>query len=117
MPEAGTFSRGPVAAALYNCERPLCYTAITMDVREVRAYVERDWAAVAADKREHWVREFAARGPLATFEASQALWRHMRLLHPDWPSEDERREDLTHHVTLKRALDRAASAVRALTPR
>jgi len=88
-----------------------------MDARDVRAYVERDWAAVTAAKREHWAREFAARGFLATFEASQVLWRHMRRLHPEWPSEDERREDLAHHIRLKRALDRAASAVRALTPR
>lgn len=88
-----------------------------MDAHDLRAYVERDWAAVAADKREHWVREFTARGPVATFEASQALWRHMRLLHPGWPPADDRREDLAHHVTLKRALDRAASAVRALSSR
>lgn len=96
---------------------PLCYTASTMDPGHVRAYVERDWAGVTADKQEHWVREFAARGPVATVEASQALWRHMRLLHPGWPSAEDRREDLIHHVTLKRALDRAASVVRALTAR
>jgi hypothetical protein len=88
-----------------------------MDARDVRAYAERDWGALAAAKQEHWVREFAARGALATFDASQVLWRHMRQLHPEWPSEDERREDLAHHVRLKRDLDRAASAVRALTPR
>jgi len=88
-----------------------------MDARHVKAYVERDWAAVAADKREYWAREFVARGPQATFEASQTLWRHMRLLRPEWPSEDERRDDLAHHVTLKGALDRAASVFRALAPR
>jgi hypothetical protein len=88
-----------------------------MDARHVRAYAERDWAAVAADKEEHWAREFAARGPRATFEASQILWRHMRRLQPGWPSEDERRDDLAHHVALKRALDRAASVARAFTPR
>jgi hypothetical protein len=52
----------------------------------------------------------AERGPLATFEASPALWDHMRRLRPDWPSPDERREDLAHHVTLKRAIDRAGGA-------
>ncbi len=61
-------------------------------------------------KREHWAREIAQRGPLATSEASQALWEHMRRLRPDWPSPDERRQDLAHHIALKRAIDDAAGA-------
>ena len=28
-------------------------------------------------EQDHWAREIAQRGPLATFEASQALWEHM----------------------------------------
>jgi len=34
----------------------------------------------------------------------------MRRLRPDWPSPEERSEDLAHHVALKRAIDRAAGA-------
>jgi hypothetical protein len=63
---------------------------------------------VTALKQEYWVRERAARGPTATFEASQALWVHMRRLRPEWPSAEERRADLAHHVALKSAIDRAA---------
>jgi len=76
---------------------------------DLRAYAGRDWHLVAALKREHWARELA-RGPLATFEASEALRTHMCRLRPDWPSERERREDLEHHIALKRAIDRAAGA-------
>ena len=78
---------------------------------DVRAYARRPyWAAAEAGKQEHWARELA-RNPLATFEASQALWVHMRQVNPDWPTDVERADDLAHHVELKRALDRAAGVV------
>jgi len=79
---------------------------------DVRAYAHRAWRLAEALKREHWARELS-HDPLATFEASQALWVHMRQVNPDWPTEAERREDLTHHVALKRAIDRAAGVVLA----
>ncbi len=84
---------------------------------DLRAYARRAWHAAEALKQEHWAREVAERGCLATFEASQALWEHMRRLRPDWPSPEERREDLAHHVALKRAIDRAASAFRSAAHR
>jgi len=84
---------------------------------DLRAYARRAWHAVEALKQEHWAREVAERGCLATFEASQALWEHMRRLRPDWPSPEERREDLAHHVALKCAIDRAASAFRSAAHR
>jgi len=73
---------------------------------DLRAYARRPWHVAAALKQEHWIRELA-RNPLATFEASQALWVHMRQINPGWPTEAERQEDLAHHIALKRALDRA----------
>ncbi len=84
---------------------------------DVRAYARRAWEAAEMLKREHWAREIAQRGPLATFEASQALWEHMRRLRPDWPSPDDRREDLAHHIALKSAIDAAAGAFLARADR
>lgn len=75
---------------------------------DLRAYADRPWHAAEALKQEHWARELSE-NPLATFEASQALWVHMRQIRPDWPTEAERQEDLAHHVALKRAIDHAAS--------
>jgi hypothetical protein len=88
-----------------------------MDARAVRAYVERDWAAAAASKQDHWAAQFAARGAEATLGAAEALWRYMRELRPEWPTDDDRRVDLEHHVAMKRALDRAARALGTLTAR
>jgi hypothetical protein len=84
---------------------------------DLRAYAGRDWRGAEWRKREHWAREIALRGPLATFEASQALWEHMRRLRPDWPPPEERRADLAHHIALKRALDKAAGAFRSAAHR
>ncbi len=81
-----------------------------MNPEDLRAYAQRAWHAAEALEQEHWAREVAERGRLATFEASQVLWEHMRRLRPDWPSPEERREDLAHHVALKRAIDRAVGA-------
>jgi hypothetical protein len=68
-------------------------------------------------KREHWAREVAERGAVATFEASQGLWEHMRRLRPEWPSLEDRRADLAHYVALKRTVDLAAGAFRAADDR
>ena len=56
-----------------------------MDARDLKAYVERDWAAAEALKHEHWAREFRERGPAVTVEVALALWQHMRLVDPEWP--------------------------------
>ena len=81
-----------------------------MNPEDLRAYAQRAWHVAEALKQEHWARGVGERGRMATFEASQVLWEHMRRLRPDWPSPEERREDLAHHVALKRAIDRAAGA-------
>ena len=83
---------------------------------DVRAYAHRPWPAAEALKQQHWARELAS-NPLATLEASQALWVHMRQINPEWPTEAERREDLAHHVALKRAIDRAAGVFLAAAGR
>ena len=75
-------------------------TLTSMEPGDVKAYLERGWAAAEALKRAYWASEFARRGPDATIQAAHALWRHMRLLRPDWPSEDQRRADFAHHVPI-----------------
>lgn len=79
-----------------------------MDPQLLRACAGRAWPLVAAHKRAYWTRAHREGDGLASFEASQALWVHMRNLRPEWPTPGERAEDLAHHVALKRALDRAA---------
>jgi len=86
-------------------------------VDDLRAYARRPWHLLAELERDHWARELAARGPLATLEISQSLWTHMRLVRPDWPTETDRSADLAHHIALKQAIDRAAGAFLGTTRR
>jgi hypothetical protein len=84
-----------------------------VDPRDVESFASRPWQRAAAAKQRYWRDEVGRRGPAAAFEAAQALWAHMQMVRPDWPSDEERRLDLAHHVELKRALDRVAGAPRA----
>ena len=81
-----------------------------MDREAIRAFVQRDRAAVEALKQAHHARRFQERGAAAGWQAGQALWDHARRVRPDWPTARDRAEDLAHHVELKRRLDRAAHA-------
>ena len=87
-----------------------------MDARDVRAYASRPWTHAQAAKQRYWEAELRRR-PQAAFEAAQALWAHMRMLRPDWPTEEERRVDLAHHLEVKRALARVAGERLAPSPR
>jgi len=44
-----------------------------MNPEDLRAYAQRAWHVAEALKQEHWAREVAERGRLATFAASQVL--------------------------------------------
>jgi hypothetical protein len=82
-----------------------------VDPQQLRDYAGRAWHLVEAHKRSYWARVLREEGVLATFEAAQALWTHMRQLRPEWPRAEDREEDLAHHLALTRSLDRAASAI------
>jgi hypothetical protein len=75
-----------------------------------KEFANRPWMEIEHSKRDHWVREFARRGHVATFHAAQALWMRMRAVRPDWPTDEQRAADFAAHVRLKELLDRARDA-------
>jgi hypothetical protein len=81
-----------------------------MDRQAIEAFVARDRASVDRLKRQHWIHAFRRCGAAATVSAARALWEHARSVRPDWPGADDRAADLTHHIELKRQLDRIADA-------
>jgi urease accessory protein UreF len=78
----------------------------------IRRFAQRDWAAVADSDREYWAQRFAATGGMETFRIGQQLFEHARRLRPEWPTNQERADDLAHHVELVGKLARAAHAFR-----
>jgi hypothetical protein len=79
-----------------------------MDREAIRAFAQRRWAEAEEAKREYWARRFRAGGSAETLRAAQALWQHVRRVRPDWPTPQDRADDLAHHTELKRRIDRIA---------
>jgi len=82
-----------------------------MDPEHLRAFARRDRSAVEQLKREHWARQFREHGGLAALRAGHALYEYARRVRPDIPTEQDRADDLAHHIALKRLLDRASGVL------
>jgi hypothetical protein len=85
-----------------------------VDPKCIRAFAARDWAGAERSKRTFLAARARDADGLWAFWMSQALFEHMRELHPDFPAGVSHEADLTHHVELKRLLD---SARDVFTPR
>jgi hypothetical protein len=81
-----------------------------MDKNAIRAFVARDRDRVASLKRDHHAQRHRASHGTSGLEAARALREHARRVRPDWPTARDRDEDLSHHLALKRRIDRAAHA-------
>jgi len=67
---------------------------------------KRDWAFVRASKEAYW-RSLA---PLERLQLADELRRHALLLHPDWPTREQRTADYEAHVQLSERLEHASSS-------
>lgn len=88
----------------------VCAILRPMDPEAARSFARRAYDVVAESKETYWAQQFRERGAEATWRAGQALREHAKSVRPDWPCEDDRAEDLQHHVALIALLDRAAHA-------
>jgi hypothetical protein len=77
-----------------------------MRSEDVRAYLSRDWAALAELKEQAWLEQRRRRGIPGALEIADELRRQVRGLRPAWPSDEERAEDLAVHVRVAEWLRR-----------
>jgi len=77
---------------------------------DLRRFARRDWASSAERKLDYWAEQYRAHGAASARRASTALFVHMRVVQPDFPSRQHRDEDLADHRSLRQRLDRAAHA-------
>jgi hypothetical protein len=71
---------------------------------DIRAFVNRDWAAVEDEKARYWAerkRTMTAAEALAT---ADMLREHARRTRPGWPDPAERADDLAVHVRVAEGL-------------
>ena len=75
-----------------------------LDPADLRAYAARDWDAPARLARA----ERAAQPVEERVRIAIALYEAAKRTCPGWPTEQDRQEDLAHHLRLRSLLDRAA---------
>ncbi len=73
---------------------------------DVRAYLDRDWEALARLKDEFWIAEKERLGVDWAFQVADELYHEARARNPGWPTEEERDEDLATHERVSEALKR-----------
>jgi hypothetical protein len=77
-----------------------------VNAAEIRAYLARDWQAIADEKDRFWLEQRRRRGVAWGFEVADALRREVLALRPEWPSPDERNADRAVHERVSASLQR-----------
>ena len=80
-----------------------------MRAADARAFMRRDWAAVAAAKDAAWLELRQFEGIAGALRIADALREQVLVRHPRWPSGEERTDDLATHTRVAQALRRAAT--------
>lgn len=71
---------------------------------DIIAFASRDWDAIAEHKRRYWADN--AMTPDERLAIADELRNHALALHPDWPTPEQREEDLATHIRVGEALRR-----------
>jgi hypothetical protein len=80
-----------------------------MVVRDIRAFMARDWQAVRNHKDDYWAARTARLGAAEALRIADEL-RRQALHDPNWPSAESREQDLLAHTHLAALLRRASPA-------
>lgn len=69
--------------------------------------MKRDWPALAREKERFWALRLAEAEPGEALEIAENLRLEALAIQPDWPSPEERLEDLKAHEALSERMRRA----------
>lgn len=75
-----------------------------MDPEAVRRFVHRDWSAVAASKTRSWHALKTRQSAAEVLRIADQLRTHAQRLRPDWPTRQDRLDDLLIHQRVGEAL-------------
>jgi len=71
---------------------------------DVRNFIGRDWARVAAAKDRAWLTAKRDREAGEALRSADQLRQYARHVRPDWPDSAERAEDFQTHRRISKAL-------------
>jgi hypothetical protein len=80
-----------------------------MHARDLREFAHRRWDLVERLDAEFWAAEKRRTSPVELLRLADGPRLHARRLHPSWPSDEERAEDLEMHSSVARKLAVVAS--------
>jgi len=80
-----------------------------MEREDLVEFATRERTVLARLKAHHWGDRRRAHGAAEGLRASDELRKHIRTLRPDWPSQEERDDDLATHVRVGAQLRRAGT--------
>ncbi len=75
-----------------------------MDAKDIRGFLQRDWARVAEAKAAYWAERKRRLGAAEGLRVSDDLRRQVIAARPSWPSELERAADVEAHAKLSRRM-------------
>lgn len=75
-----------------------------MDRDDLREFARRDWSAVATSKARFWHELKASRSAVEVLRVTDRMRTHAQRLRPDWPTRQERLDDLAVHQRVGEAL-------------
>ena len=81
-----------------------------MKAADIRAFANRDWRRIRALKDRYWIERKRSLTPAEALDVGDDLRQWALTVRPDWPSDEERREDLAHHTHLANLLLRVPRA-------
>lgn len=68
------------------------------DPESLRAFIDRDWSAIARSKERYWLDYKRTHGVAAAMRLADGLRQQVLAARPDWPSAEEREEDMATHL-------------------
>lgn len=78
-----------------------------------RDFLDRPWDELEVSETDHWRRRKAERGPGEGLRIAEELRAHVLAVRPDWPSDEERAEDLAVHARVAAELRRVGTTAPA----
>jgi hypothetical protein len=75
-----------------------------VDRNAIREFVRRDWVRVDDAKTANWKEQKRGRSAAELLAIGANLFAYARSLRPDWPSAEDRTEDLAVHLRVSEAL-------------
>lgn len=83
-----------------------------MDREALRQFARRDWSAVATSKTHHWRALKRSRSAADVLTIADRMRLHARQLRPEWPTPQQRLDDLRVHQRVGEALRAVAGRPR-----